>query len=678
MQYIGQGTARALIGQATTTVTQTVGTIENTCPTTDSIAVENGTTVYYCLTITKTGTFDFVRHEVTAPQLGASFVYTPANPAVAQQQITAQQVRDNYPPNRLEKTISAPFTNKITVTSYTAEGIVTENSATAYVAPGQASAALTYTVGTDPARCATTTTLTVATNATAYYCIELENTGTLPLERFEINAPQLGLARTYTATLAPSATLVLTQSFDSKLAKTIVTNETNAITIDAYTADGISVRNQKSVATNVGTLGLTVIKYAHTDAKDCSIVQSLTVDSGREFFYCVVIRNTGVVPLVNFTVSEASPVINFSFNYDLGVGQTLTLTNEFLANTLKQSASLGPFTTAFNLNSTMSVVARSASGAVFQANSAFPINVVVPTATPIRTATPTLTWTPTLTPIPTTTPTVPPTPTPTNVVVSILPSPTDPFNLNSVQTPTPGVVDDAGAGFVPESPLTDSFFGNADADGRFLCHRVCPNRYGDGRPAMTQEAELTQTAFFLTEQAPPLAATAELASTATATTAPVATATETPALAVLGPNVGVLSTPGSGDGTAPGPRGDYLTLLTSTFVTSAATLGWLWFLTGSIIFFAVAGMFAGLSFRQQERRRYRMVEEYATDPDPFPDDPFAPASTPVDFDQPWSTASADSPTDDHWARYAPPRQSQDNAPTDDAPLDDDFWPASLR
>lgn len=37
-----------------------------------------------------------------------------------------------------------------------------------------------------------------------------------------------------------------------------------------------------------------------------------------------------------------------------------------------------------------------------------------------------------------------------------------------------------------------------------------------------------------------------------------------------------------------------------------ATLGVLWFLAGSLVFFGVAGIIAGVGFRQSERRRFHL------------------------------------------------------------------------
>ncbi len=697
-QYTGQGTARVIVGQASTVITQTVGTVEGSCANTTAIAVVSGTPVYYCLTIADTGTLDFVRHEIRAPQIGATFVYTPANPALPTQQINAQQVRVNYPPNQFEKSITAPFTNIVTVTSTTKEGVATENSAAAVVVVGSATATLTYTVGTDPTSCATTKTLSVLTSTRAYYCIHLKNTGTLPLERFTLSAPQLSLQRTLTRTVPAGASIVLTSSFDSAL-ETLITAAQNTtlnstITVNGYTAEGVLVHTEGTVVVTVGGLIFTVVKYARTTPDGCVAPEPLAISSTTQFYYCVVIRNTGQVPITGFALSEPAPAaVNFAFDYQLGVGQVITLTNKFLAETLQLGSYLGPWVSTGTINPSLSVTARGVNGATVPVNDAFAINVTAATFTPVPTVTPSLTWTPSPTPIPTTTPTVPPTPTATNVVLSILATPTNAFGLNSVSTPV-GAADNGSGGFVPDSPLADSFLETPTPPVDFFATEVALTEVAAA--ALTAEAQATQNLLLLTQQAPSPMPT----ETPTAPTPPEASATPTatvlPAVVLFPPasgeSSGVLPTPSRN-----GPADDYLTLIAATLTTSAATLGWLWFLVGSIIFFAVAGMFAGLGFRQRENRRYRIVDEELVDAEwgPFDGEPFG--SEPADggqfggqFDgqfaeevpavddlfatQPFNNDrfAASSP----FQRPTPSNERQTSGAAQDE-ADDDFWPASL-
>jgi hypothetical protein len=54
---------------------------------------------------------------------------------------------------------------------------------------------------------------------------------------------------------------------------------------------------------------------------------------------------------------------------------------------------------------------------------------------------------------------------------------------------------------------------------------------------------------------------------------------------------------------------DTLLMLATLFDAGMAAAGWIWFLLGSLVFFGAAGVMAGLFFRQQEGRRFDLVED---------------------------------------------------------------------
>lgn len=678
--YSGQSSARVLIGQATAAVRQTVGTNASACAETESVAVPNGTTISYCVTITKTGTLDFVRHEINAPQLGTTYVYTPPNPALTPLQLNAQQTG-------LTENIAGPVTNTITVTSYTAEGATTQATATARAVPGQASAALTYTVGLNAPQCATTNSLSVVVGTTVYYCIKLTNTGTVPLERHAINAPQLSFQTTLTETVAPSATLIITSDRYSQLTKIINTLDTNNITINSYTASDVLVSNQATATVNIGTLAIGLTKYALRDGSNCPVTGSLTLMAGDEFYYCVIVRNNGAVPLTNFTISEPFLGIDFTFSYELTQNQSITLTNNFLANTLQINTFLGPFRTNRSITPAMTIIGQTASGSTTQSSSSFQIIAQTPTNTPVTPATSTPTWTPSQTPVPTTTPTPPPTFTPTNVVISVLPTPTDPFNLGSVATPTANGI--PGDGVAPTSPLAtspldappsplDTPTPTVDFVATDTAATAAAASVTAAAATVAFEFAATQTAVVLSLTPTPTATeTPTPTSPPTATPSATATATETavPAIALETPTAEseILALPSNN-----GDINDYLALFLRTLSISTATLGWLWFLMGSIIFFAVAGMFAGLSFRQRELSRYDAVDNTLEDPIIFDDpSPFSPTVLTED-DLYTATVDIDTMLFTNPQEHEERRASRDTQDQTDDPIDDDFWPASLR
>ena len=111
----------------------------------------------------------------------------------------------------------------------------------------------------------------------------------------------------------------------------------------------------------------------------------------------------------------------------------------------------------------------------------------------------------------------------------------------------------------------------------------------------------------------------------------------------------------------------YLDVMAQVFQVSTATLGWLWFAIGSLIFFATAGMFAGLGWRSHRRRGLYEVNDNRTQDDETmqletdPSQIFPPEPLPT---QQATRPSANRPT-------TPP-------PTSPSTADDDYWPPSLR
>lgn len=177
----------------------------------------------------------------------------------------------------------------------------------------------------------------------------------------------------------------------------------------------------------------------------------------------------------------------------------------------------------------------------------------------------------------------------------MLQTPATSLALNEVATPTAQTMTDAtpnGAvdNAQPTSPLpppvpTEDFTATAIA--------------------VAAAANATQTAIALAQPPTPsetwTPVPTEPVPTATVITATVVTATPDSAV-IAPPPYSTLPT------TTPAPVNDYLGVAAQVFEISAATLGWLWFLIGSIIFFAAAGMFAGLGIRYRDRHRYAMYD----------------------------------------------------------------------
>lgn len=673
----GKATAHVVIGSVGLRVTKTVG-LTDACPTTKGIAVDANTTVKYCVRMENTGSLPLLSHRLVDPLLKVNVPFTFTIPVGGSLNITDGTIQKYDSNQHLSLAVTSDITNTAIITSTTAEGVIVSGSAQAVAAIGKASSVLTYTVGLEDG-CAATTAQPFISGRTLYYCLKLTNNGTVPLEGHAVRWVQNSAATplvntTITQTVSPGQSLIITRSRIALLEqKNVITNNTNDFTVTSTNHRGmVTAANAKSTIT-VGAQTLTVTKYATTDRNGCVVNMPLNIITNQEFYYCVVITNTGLVPLVRHAFVESTPFnISGVFTYTLAPNQKMTLTNQFLASVGLPANIFGPFKVSSSYFGTLNVSATSANNSQVFQTAAAQVNVSAPTATATTPPTAIPTFTPSLTPIPSPSATLLPTPTPSPVVLSFQPTPTQPFSVNAITTPTPGIQPGAAPQAVDQfgQPIPQAFdqFGQPitpvfDQFGQPTTPIF--DQFGQpisplaGQPtvdmastvfALTVEAAATQTALAFI--APPVIDTPMAPQIETpvpalplATPVPAMTVVVTPAatsLLVLTP----LPSPEAATG--------YLAVVAQVFQVSAATLGWLWFVVGSLIFFAVAGMFAGLGWSQRGRQGVYDMNERAT---PADEDMRLEASTTQSF-------SIQSPA-------APSAKPQ-------APDDEDYWPASLR
>lgn len=642
----GKATARVVIGRAEVAVTKTVG-LTDACPTTKGIAVDTNATVKYCITIKNTGTLTLTNHRLVDPQLNVDVTFPLKFPVGATLVITDGALQKYDSSQHLTLAVTNDVTNTATMTSTTAEGASVSGSAKAIAAVGKTSNAITYTVGLEDG-CATSTMMPFISGRTLYYCLKLTNNGTLPLEahnvRWQSSLTTALVNTTITQTVQPGQSLLITHSRISQLMQANVNaNATNVFTVTSTNHRGMVTTAVAKGSVTVGAQTLSVTKYATTDRNGCVASLPLNITTGQEFYYCVVITNTGLVPLVRHAFVEGSPInISGVFSYTLAPGQKMTLTNQFL-NSVGLSSLFGPLKASSSYLGTFNVSATSANNIQVYQSAAAQINVSVATATATTVPTAIPTFTPSLTPILSPSPTFTPTPTPTPVVLSFQPTPTQPFSVNAITTPTPGIVPGAVPQAVdqfgqPIPPTLDPF---AQQNSPFPTVDVASTVF-----ALTVEAAATQTTMALipppvvdTPIAPPVVQS-PLETPSPAVTVAI-TPTATPMVLVLTP----LPSPEAEQG--------YLAVVSQVFQVSTATLGWLWFVVGSIVFFVTAGMFAGLGLRYRGQGVYEMNEQAAPTDEGMRLEP----STSQSF-------SIQSPA-------APSAKAE-------TPDDDDYWPASLR
>lgn len=659
----GSGQARVVIGLIGMTVAKTVGTDENQCSATTGVAVSRGTTVYYCVTLRKTGTLTFTRHRLVDAALGIDVTIT--DPGAYILDNNPVEITSAIEP--LTKTITQNFTNTVTLTSYTPEGVAVSAQAKAHAIVGSARTVVTDTVGTRSGECATTTSVTVTSGSIVYHCISIKNLGTEPLARHEISAPQLGLTQVLTKTIRTGEVLTVTNLTFSQLQSTVSTAVTNTVTVRSVSRNGVATSDSAAANLNLGTAALTVTKYPQRDPNTCAKNTALSVLSNESFYYCLVVRNNSQLPLVNHNFTESNLQLSSRYSYTLAAGALLTITNQFMADTLRVTPALGPLRVTAGINNQLVYTARTSANIVATAVANAAVSIVFPTATRTTAPTPSPTLSPTTTPSPTITPTPIPTETPTNVVLSLPPTPTAVFGLNSLETPTPNVF---GAGQDPNftSPIDTPFVPPPEFTPDFMATTF----------ALTAEAAATQNslAFLPTSPLPTLSETPTLALPAATVAVETPTATTVAAVGGATPAPFPPSPPTTGE-----PLVDYLNLLAGMLAVSTTTLGWIWFLMGSIIFFAVAGLFAGLTFRQQERQRYATA---ATEDDAFLDDPAEAAlagagslyyitdAAEDGYTVATSNAGRDPQADESGRRTPKAARSPGDQESDD------FWPPSLR
>jgi hypothetical protein len=118
--------------------------------------------------------------------------------------------------------------------------------------------------------------------------------------------------------------------------------------------------------------------------------------------------------------------------------------------------------------------------------------------------------------------------------------------------------------------------------------------------------------------------------------------TETPAVVVLV----VTSTPDGGEALSQGQRPivyptptatpDFVMVAARTFDIAVTTMGWIWFLVGSLIFFVTTGIVAGLFFRHSETHRFELTEpDYRLEEVPAADHQRPPSRTEHSIDDEW-------------------------------------------
>ncbi len=599
----------------TLVLTATVGIDPNTCGVTDTIEVRANTPVYHCFTVHNLGAVTLITHVVSSTIRAAGNI---APVVWGNRPITPNVVVSTVSYNlTFADSTSRDVTNVITWTARAADvaTLVTAIDVVTIDIVGPA-VSLIKTVGQDPNRCATATELRIPSGTDAYYCLTLVNTGDTLLTRHTVNDPQLGIThRIFDVPLNPNEQLVIThntpqnQGIPALHRSNITARMVNTASVTSVAAGG-EASASASALLDVGT---TTVQFAKTVGRDpdaCPSTTSVIVPRGARLYYCVTIRNTGATTLTHHVLREEPLSIDLRFDYLLPPKEVLTLTNSVLED-LNQPVVFGPFEFSDDFPSvvnnrmayTGTGITASGTPVTVTANGSTSASFATRTPTPRPsspdTPTPFPTSTPTVTPLP---PTPTDTPTPTFTPVTPSPTPTRSYAISILETPTPAqpvgdptaFVDPAMLALTAEAatataaafsplPTPDVPFSPLATPDQAMPGPVSPL----STPSPTPTLPLTPTP----DETPTLAAIVI-----------VVTDTPAPEGAQLPPGQRPIVPP------TPTPTPDYVMFAATMIDSFLLTTGWIWFFAGSLIFFVSAGIVAGLFFRQQEGRRFDLVE----------------------------------------------------------------------
>lgn len=626
-----------------------ITTARNGCPTAsaikeESITVARGTPIYFCYLFfnrTDLGTepITFTNHIVTdgsATNVRATFPYT-------------------LPPGSNVNTWDPPLSLVISQTAETS-GVETGIWAASDQAGRQLQASdsinlnvvnpvveATLTLARSTTECGTDPTITVPLNTNnVSLCLTLRNIGDVPLASHQVVlSGGLTWSGVISRTLNPGDTFRLMPSNAGSFGNPPLTfpnisssagTSARVVVTSRYNAN-ISTTSQATANVAIGSTALTftgsvrpnpIVRILECPTGTTS--NNITVVQGTLVYYCFHLNNTGQVPLTLHHMTAITPSIDITFTYDLQPAATLVLTNGMLA-ALGQPQVLGPITATRNIAATFILTSSNSAGFRVTPRSSVSFSVVTPTPSPTETSTSAPTFptnTPTITPTPFPSPTPFPTVTPTMTPMPPTPTWTRSFALSGLATPTPPQV--AGAAVVPTVDFIATAIARATQDTQAtqaaqlgiptpdpfapvspLSPLATPEAAGLDATQVALIAQATLNAAATMNVTPPPTWTPSLTFTPTRTPAPTAsdTPTVTPTLTQRPINY-----------PTPLPPPSFGNIFGQVLGSSAGATGFIFLLTGTLVFFGVAGGMLAWGFLRNARNRFEVYEVEEDDENP--------------------------------------------------------------
>jgi hypothetical protein len=289
-------------------------------PSIDPLTVGAGTPVYYCYTMSNTGSFSLTTTSLidndfpglTAPvsvfQVGANSTFTagPVTKNTASTYNSTVTWNANYF-NPSINTLSASDNAQLNIDAAVPAMVVTK------------------TVGIGAGGCATTNVFALVTGNSAIYCYTVKNTGNVALSTFSINDSHIGIFTPTATLLQPGNTVsFLSGAFTPSATGVIVaTGTVNAV---GTVGGNISASSVTTLSVTLGPPSIQLLVGVKT-TPECTVSDTIYVASGTSVYYCFTVRNTSTTPqtLTNHSLStQLFGNVFTNVNVSLAPGATYT------------------------------------------------------------------------------------------------------------------------------------------------------------------------------------------------------------------------------------------------------------------------------------------------------------------------------------------------------------------
>jgi hypothetical protein len=585
-------------------VTKTVGQDRTTCSTARFLRVPSGQSISFCITLQNTGDITLTSHTIadTPLSINATINYT-LPPGGSLAILPTNLGTLGITNGSLERSsVTSAFANNVSVTSRTLSALTATGASTATVDIGNTTVRFTKTVSTQPEDCSKTNTIQVQPGTKVYYCVAIQNTGVINLTTHQLTEANLSIDVTFQYDLAPGATLFVTNDFLARNNLPIVFGPfeihprfgTANVIGNTMTYKG-SAPGGFSVSATAGTTATYPPTPTNTATSRPNPTSTNTPGPTSTPTFTPIPQSP--TPSVTPTFTPITPTPTPTRSYAISLLETPTPRSQVagIPGAPQQEPTQTP---TFDPNQP---------GQLPPDQSQLPVqDPIVATATQIA---------------------VDATSTAVAAVATVAQQSIDSAAataLAEAQAPLPELPADSPLPTPTVDPLLPQI---GDSSG-------LPVAPGLETPTETPTLLPTET---LPAQSLPGAEITVLPPEFT-----VVVGTETPAVVVLvvtnTPEAGVLLPEGQRPIVYPTPTvtPDFVMAAARTFDVAVTTMGWLWFLVGSLVFFVTAGIVAGLFFRQSEASRYELpAPDYWLEEEPSADRLHSSSQSGANADDEW-------------------------------------------